>query len=136
MWSPMIVHPLSIVVSIITAMPDWRGSVTRFIVLHEHISFLLRIKQPQVDRFGRFVGMSESVFVPKGRGASVEQNCLAGNQDCPPKRVPFHELRLSPMAILPADWYPHPELNRDQRFRKPLLYPFELWGRRWPENIT
>jgi hypothetical protein len=20
-------------------------------------------------------------------------------------------------------------LNRDQRFRKPLLYPFELWGR-------
>ena len=26
-------------------------------------------------------------------------------------------------------WYPHPELNGDQRFRKPLLYPFELWGR-------
>ena len=26
-------------------------------------------------------------------------------------------------------WYPHPELNRDQRFRKPPLYPFELWGR-------
>ena len=25
-------------------------------------------------------------------------------------------------------WYPHPELNRDQRFRKPPLYPFELWG--------
>ena len=23
---------------------------------------------------------------------------------------------------------PHPELNWDQRFRKPLLYPFELWG--------
>ena len=23
-------------------------------------------------------------------------------------------------------WYPDPELNRDQRFRKPLLYPFEL----------
>jgi hypothetical protein len=25
-------------------------------------------------------------------------------------------------------WYPHPELNGNQRFRKPLLYPFELWG--------
>jgi hypothetical protein len=24
-------------------------------------------------------------------------------------------------------WYPHSELNRNQRFRKPLLYPFELW---------
>ena len=24
------------------------------------------------------------------------------------------------------DWYSRPELNRDQRFRKPLLYPFEL----------
>ena len=23
-------------------------------------------------------------------------------------------------------WYSRPELNRDQRFRKPLLYPFEL----------
>jgi hypothetical protein len=27
------------------------------------------------------------------------------------------------------DWYPRPELNRDLRFRKPLLYPFELRGR-------
>jgi hypothetical protein len=26
------------------------------------------------------------------------------------------------------DWYPRPELNRDLRFRKPLLYPFELRG--------
>ena len=25
-------------------------------------------------------------------------------------------------------WYPRPELNRDLRFRKPLLYPFELRG--------
>ena len=25
-------------------------------------------------------------------------------------------------------WYPHPELNGNPRFRKPLLYPFELWG--------
>ena len=25
-----------------------------------------------------------------------------------------------------AGWYSRPELNRDQRFRKPLLYPFEL----------
>ncbi len=33
-------------------------------------------------------------------------------------------------------WYPHPELNGDQRFRKPPLYPFELWGRNRPENLT
>ena len=26
------------------------------------------------------------------------------------------------------EWYPRPELNRDLRFRKPLLYPFELRG--------
>ena len=25
-------------------------------------------------------------------------------------------------------WYPRPELNRDLRFRKPLLYPFKLRG--------
>ena len=31
------------------------------------------------------------------------------------------------MDVVFAKWYPHPELNRDQRFRKPLLYPFELW---------
>jgi hypothetical protein len=30
--------------------------------------------------------------------------------------------------IVDFDWYPHSELNRNQRFRKPLLYPFELWG--------
>src|SRR5713101_9191223 len=30
--------------------------------------------------------------------------------------------------VNPPKWYPHPELNRDQRFRKPPLYPFELWG--------
>src|SRR5262245_12989434 len=26
-----------------------------------------------------------------------------------------------------VEWYSHQELNLDQRFRKPLLYPFELW---------
>ena len=25
-------------------------------------------------------------------------------------------------------WYPQAELNGHQRFRKPPLYPFELWG--------
>ena len=39
------------------------------------------------------------------------------------------------VAFDPGSWYPHPELNRDQRFRKPPLYPFELWGqavqKRW-----
>ena len=33
-------------------------------------------------------------------------------------------------SLGPGDWYPHPELNGDPRFRKPLLYPFELWGQR------
>jgi hypothetical protein len=28
------------------------------------------------------------------------------------------------------NWYPRPELNRDGRFRKPLLYPFEVQGHR------
>jgi hypothetical protein len=28
------------------------------------------------------------------------------------------------------EWCPRPELNWDQRFRKPLLYPFELRGHR------
>ena len=32
------------------------------------------------------------------------------------------------------NWYPHPELNRDQRFRKPSLYPFELWGQPVPKS--
>jgi hypothetical protein len=49
----------------------------------------------------------------------------------------FHGRRLLVLGICnggpepqePGPWYPHPELNRDQRFRKPLLYPFELWGR-------
>ena len=30
-------------------------------------------------------------------------------------------------ATLPC-WYPRPDLNRDLRFRKPLLYPVELRG--------
>ena len=34
-----------------------------------------------------------------------------------------------------SSWYPHPELNRDQRFRKPPLYPFELWGRAWETSL-
>ena len=73
----MIVHPLSILVSIIIAMPDALGSVPRFIVLDEHVSLFVGVKQSQVGRSGRFVGMVESVFVPKGRGASAEKNCLA-----------------------------------------------------------
>jgi hypothetical protein len=27
-------------------------------------------------------------------------------------------------------WYPHQESNPDPRFRKPLLYPLELWEHR------
>jgi hypothetical protein len=36
--------------------------------------------------------------------------------------------RKSTVKVLVGKWYPHPELNRNQRFRKPPLYPFELWG--------
>src|SRR5579859_7896248 len=32
-------------------------------------------------------------------------------------------------------WRPRPELNWDTRFRKPLLYPFELRGHRWLPRI-
>jgi hypothetical protein len=31
-------------------------------------------------------------------------------------------------------WYPRPELNWDPRFRKPLLYPFELRERASRKN--
>ena len=90
MRSSMIVHALGILISIIIAMPDWRSSVPRFIVLDEHVSLFVGVKQSQVGGSGRFVGMVERVFVPKGRGASTEQNCLAGQQDGPTKQVPFH----------------------------------------------
>ena len=67
-----------------------------------------------------------------------------------PKKTPLHQLveefypqfaanRLAhfvssnsfaeAVSWLRVSWYPHPELNGDPRFRKPLLYPFELWGR-------
>ena len=77
MRSSMIVHALGILISIIIAMPDALGSVPSFIVLDEHVSFFVGVKQSQVGRSGRFVGMVESVFVLKGRGASAEKNCLA-----------------------------------------------------------
>jgi hypothetical protein len=38
----------------------------------------------------------------------------------------FKALFLPAFAV-GAGWCSHPELNWDQRFRKPLLYPFELW---------
>ena len=34
-------------------------------------------------------------------------------------------------CTLGKGWCPRPELNWDQRFRKPLLYPFELRGRNY-----
>ena len=38
-------------------------------------------------------------------------------------------------AFTSAKWYPRPELNGNQRFRKPLLYPFELRGQNCPTKI-
>ena len=36
-----------------------------------------------------------------------------------------------PVAMHRPIWRPRPELNWDTRFRKPLLYPFELRGHNW-----
>ncbi len=33
-----------------------------------------------------------------------------------------------PPVIFVGLWYPRPDLNRNLRFRKPLLYPVELRG--------
>jgi hypothetical protein len=38
--------------------------------------------------------------------------------------------RHSGISCLDVKWCPRPDLNRDKRFRKPLLYPVELRGRR------
>ena len=35
-------------------------------------------------------------------------------------------MRANSVKVSRNGWYSRPELNRDQRFRKPLLYPFEL----------
>ena len=47
-------------------------------------------------------------------------------------RIIFNDTEKSNWAWDPvagAYYWHHPELNGNQRFRKPLLYPFELWGR-------
>jgi hypothetical protein len=33
-------------------------------------------------------------------------------------------------------WYSHQELNLNQRFRKPLLYPFELWEQTLAKKVV
>ena len=38
-------------------------------------------------------------------------------------------------TLSPFFWCPRPDLNRDPRFRKPLLYPVELRGRGNPPNL-
>jgi hypothetical protein len=43
-------------------------------------------------------------------------------------RVGYGRRPRFPPEIRGFEWYPRPELNRDLRFRKPLLYPFELRG--------
>ena len=43
-----------------------------------------------------------------------------------------HKLRRGrPGLTCKASWYPRSELNRNPRFRKPLLYPFELREQPW-----
>jgi hypothetical protein len=44
-----------------------------------------------------------------------------------PVFLSFHNFSLQNSAFS-EKWYPRPELNRDGRFRKPLLYPFEVQG--------
>src|ERR1039457_7567196 len=47
-----------------------------------------------------------------------------------PDRSPTAKVGMPSRSPKGAGWCPHPELNWDQRFRKPLLYPFELWGQK------
>ena len=44
-----------------------------------------------------------------------------------PLQTPCHQSKIAGI-----NWCPRPELNWDPRFRKPLLYPFELRGRSAP----
>src|SRR5881394_3791156 len=50
-----------------------------------------------------------------------------GSPDAPlTSPATYWPLRLLEEHKYGQSWYSRPELNRDQRFRKPLLYPFEL----------
>ena len=48
---------------------------------------------------------------------------------CTPESRLWHLSVIKPVgaALALEGWCSHEELNLDQRFRKPLLYPFELW---------
>ena len=50
------------------------------------------------------------------------------NHPAPSRPIFYFPSAIFHPPLTRRKWYPHPELNRDQRFRKPPLYPFELWG--------
>ena len=92
--------------------------------------------------------MRSPLGVPQAfRGWRPKSSCrlpaVAKKARFPSDCHPFRPIRRNPrkVSFMPdsmgfpglSKWYPHPELNRDQRFRKPPLYPFELWGR--PEGM-
>jgi hypothetical protein len=58
-----------------------------------------------------------------GRARSV---LLVVDREQVPTRPRWERGALLRILILGSDWYSRPELNWNQRFRKPLLYPFEL----------
>ena len=70
-----------------------------------------------------------------------ETTCLSGFLRLPkrrfyPKRRQIYQGNLlCPWISDPVAGTPCPELNGNQRFRKPLLYPFELRGRLTPATL-
>ena len=56
------------------------------------------------------------------RGAEVDTKPMRVN----PSESVVKRRTVNPFPARHGTWYSCPELNRNPRFRKPLLYPFEL----------
>ncbi len=85
--------------------------------------------QGAVDAQARTVEKAEAVILACNLAAFHFNplQCHTGNHDTDYSLCLQAISRVLPVLIR---WYSRPELNRDQRFRKPLLYPFEL-RERW-----
>ena len=75
-------------------------------------SFDFHGRRPFVESALRSLGQT-------GQGARLAERC--------PFKYSEHDRAISKFAF--PKWCPRPDLNRDKRFRKPLLYPVELRGR-------
>ena len=67
---------------------------------------------------------------PQGSREAAKGTSAGATEDWPEQMKDLTEAsRGARLAFVGfVGWYPHPELNGNPRFRKPLLYPFELWG--------